>query len=238
MKKLIISCLLIIICCSCSVHKNNPYEININNFEVKNINGEEVLYLKPNTVKYNETYKNKTINREIVKVNIYDLNANTVQKAINGPLYKDCYAIIFIPSYITTTTIFKYKASEMTISGSKIKELYLAIQSNSVNRKRKAARTIFNCANKNASNYILYGKDINGKNVGYVYRKGKENIGIVFFYPDDFSPLLDNMWKKCLDLGWENTINNFISLMEKYNPHLNIEIKTHNNTRYLYLTYK
>jgi hypothetical protein len=36
----------------------------------------------------------------------------------------------------------------------------------------------------------------------------------------------------------ENTINNFISLMEKYNPHLNIEIKTHNNTRYLYLTYK
>lgn len=221
-----------------AVPKHNPYEININDFEVKTVNGKDILYLKPNTIKYTETYKHKSTTREIVKINVYDLNADTIQLAIKGPLYKESHAIVYIPLYINVSNVMIDNNLSVSTSGHNIKKLYISIKNKNTIDAKNIAKSIFNDANSNVSNYLLYGKDSKGKNVGYVFVKGKENLGIVFYYPDDFSSILNNMWKGPLDLGWKNTIKNFISIMKKYNPHIKIVEKTKNNSTYLYLTYK
>jgi len=218
--------------------KNNPYEINLSNFEVKNVNGKDVLYLKPNTIKYNDIYTHNVKKREIVKVNVYDLNADSIQYAINGPLCKKSFATVYIPFYITVTNAITDNYLASTTSGSNIKNLYIALKNHNNDKAKYITKNIFNDANRNICNYLLYGKDSRGKNVGYVYNKGYENVGIVFYYPDDFSPVLKNMWKGALDLGWKNTINNFIDIMEDYNPHIKIKIKKKNYDTYLLLTYK
>lgn len=218
--------------------KNNPYEINLSNFEVKNVNGKDVLYLKPNTIKYNDTYTHNVKKREIVKVNVYDLNADSIQYAINGPLCKKSFATVYIPFYITVTNAITDNYLASTTSGSNIKQLYIALKNHNNDKAKNITKNIFNDANSNICNYLLYGKDSRGKNVGYVYNKGYENVGIVFYYPDDFSPVLKNMWKGALDLGWKNTINNFIDIMEDYNPHIKIKIKKKKYDTYLLLTYK
>ncbi len=219
--------------------KNNPYEINLSNFEVKNVNGKDVLYLKPNTIKYTDTVKKNSTTREIVKRNIYDLNADTIQYAIKGPLANKSIVCVCVPKIINSANIlFEYNAYNVTTSSKHVKNLYVAIKDKNKKSAEKYAKKIFLDGNNKISNYILFGKDSSGKNVGYIYKLGYENTGIVFFYPGDFSPILKNMWKNMLDLGWKNTINNFINIMREYNPHINIQEMYKNNIKVLVLTYK
>lgn len=225
----------IIICCSGCSSKTyyNPYQINENSFEIKNINGKDVLFLKQNN--YTESFQRKTEDRHIVKRNIYDLDANSIQYAINGPLHHNCYAVVYRPYYINTSNVFFVNSLYCEKVNSRyIKSLYKALKNNNSNAAKNITYNIFSEANTTISNYILYGKNSQGKNVGYLYIIGKENIGIVFYYPDNFSSIIKDIWKGPFDLGWNNTVENFISLMKEYNPHLSIT-KKHNNTNTYYL---
>ena len=238
MKYLFILLITVIFCSGCSsTTYHNPYEINESNFEVKNINGKDVLFLKQTS--YTDIITRQSVNREIVKRNIYDLNADTIQYAINGPLHNKCWASIYRPYYVNTTNMFFVDSIYCEkVNSTYIKQLYSAIKNNNSYTAKSIAYKIFSEANSSNSNYILYGKDSKGRNVGYIYQIGKENTGIVFYYPNNFSNIIKNIWKGPFDLGWNTVIEEFISTMKNYNPHLKIIKKHSKYDTYYIIKYK
>lgn len=159
--------------------------------------------------------------RRISKFSLNELDANTIQATYYGPLKDKSDVYIIIPQYVSTLQImFPSKTTLATIiTGNEIRRLYKAVRNNSDDINDIIYKT-FMIGNRDYSNYILYGKDKFGRNVGYIYNLGKENQGIVFFYPDKFPNIFKKIYKSWSSLGWNTFIENFMSVISKYNSHL------------------
>jgi hypothetical protein len=183
-----------------------------------------VLY-KPTAVvkeKISTNIHNREVRtRRIAKFSLNELNANTIQAAYYGPLKDKSEVYIIIPQYVSTLQImFPSKTTLATIiSGNEIRRLYKAVRNNSDDIHDIIYKT-FMIGNRDYSNYILYGKDKFKRNVGYIYNLGKENQGIVFFYPDKFPNIFKKTYISWSSLGWNTFIENFMSIISKYNSHL------------------
>ena len=167
------------------------------------------------------THNRKVRTRRVSKFDLKELNANTIQMAYYGPLKNESKVDIIVPQYVSTLQVmFPSKTTlATTISGREIRRLYKAILSDSDDLSEIVYNT-FLIGNEPYARYILYGKDKYGRNVGYVYNRGQENRGIVFFYPDDFSKVFRKLYKGWSTLGWNTFITNFVSLIKEYNSHL------------------
>lgn len=218
----------------------NPYEINPDDLEIKTVNGKEIIFIKKlpmeNTAVKTTTVKRKVEHRYIVKRSLIELNANTIQAAINGPMREKCAIPIIVPVYTNPSVLSKNQFSTQ-VSLHNLKGIYSALNNKNENNAKYFAKEIFNSANNTNARYILYGKDHKGRNVGYVYKLGYEDLGIVFYYPDNFNSLLNSRWKSPIDYGWSKFIDNFINVMKDYNPHIKFKKCNTKYDVYYLLTY-
>ena len=240
MKNLIlIICMVSLVGCS-TTPTYNKYAISPNDLDI--INNEIVF---KNDI-YTMTNTKTSTTREITKVPIYQLTADSVQYSYNGPLHNECKATVVIPQFNTSASFFNpmiYTTGKNEILATRVKfvdlkNLYSALYHNDINNAKQYALKIFQDTNVDYCRVLLYGKDKHNRNVGYLYIPGKENTGIVFFYPDKFNGLFNNAWKRPTKLGWDKFINKFISIIKGYNNHINFKHLIKNNDEFIILTYK
>lgn len=216
-------------------------------FSIIAVNAAEILYEDERFTLYTpsaERITTNTLNRtktthKIEKFDLNELNANTIQMSYYGPLKSQSSVEIIMPQYINGINMMfpSRKTLATLITGASIRKLYSAILNESEDLPY-IVYNIFKESNGSYANYILYGKDKFGRNVAYIYNLGKENKGIVFFYPDNFSAVFKQLYKSPFNYGWPIFIDNFINIISEYNQHIKIEKSIKGNEIIYIISYR